>query len=74
MTGEPLEVGTAEFLDTEEAAAFLTLSSSYLKKLRTHGGGPEYLHFGGKAVRYSREALNKWAEACRRQSTTRAVA
>jgi hypothetical protein len=49
-----------QLLDTEGAASHLTLSASYLEKLRGRGGGPAFAVFG-RAVRYRVCDLDTWA-------------
>lgn len=63
--------GVAEdrFLTEQDAAKLLSLSVSYLRKLRVNGGGPEFASFG-RAVRYRRSALFAWANSCRCSSTS----
>lgn len=56
----------------EEAAAELGLSVHTLNGWRVKGCGPEYQKFGS-AVRYSDEAIQKFKEAGKRQSTSQPV-
>lgn len=56
-------------LTTIEAATFLSVSKSYLAKLRLSGEGPKYIKLG-KAVRYREDALLSWQSAHERVSTT----
>ncbi len=58
-----------EYLDTPGAANFLKLSTSTLTKRRLTGGGPRYLKLGRRVV-YSRSALDEWAHANERTSTS----
>ena len=60
---------TEEFLDTAGSAAFLKLSRSTLTKRRLTGDGPKYLKLGRRVV-YSRSALEAWARAHERGSTS----
>lgn len=55
-----------EWLNERQAARLLALSPKTLEKLRSTGGGPEFLHIG-RLVRYSRTELLAWARS--RQST-----
>ena len=57
-----------EYRDTPEAAKKLGLSTSMMTKMRHFGNGPEFFRFG-KAVRYSDEALEAWADNRRRTCT-----
>jgi excisionase family DNA binding protein len=54
---------------TRKAAHYLALSETYLEKLRVIGGGPEFVKFG-KAVRYEKEALDRWIASRRRRTTS----
>jgi len=56
------------FFTTVEAARYLRLSSSTLKRYRVTGEGPVYHRFGGR-VRYRREQLDAWAAERERVST-----
>ena len=56
------------YLTTREAARYLGLSLSTLKRYRVSGDGPVFHRFGGR-VRYRREDLDAWAAARRRVST-----
>ena len=58
----------AEFMDTQQAAAWLGLSPRTLEGYRVSGGGPDFHRFGNR-VRYRRSDLDAWA-AKRRASTT----
>lgn len=62
-----------QLLDTEGAAKHLSLSASYLEKLRVRGGGPLHAVFG-RAVRYRVCDLDDWAEARLVSSTSDRVA
>lgn len=50
-----------EFFSEEAAAAFLSLSPRTLEKYRRAGVGPPAIRIG-KHVRYSRRAIESWAE------------
>jgi hypothetical protein len=52
-----------------EAAKFLSLSVSYLNKLRCGGGGPVFYKVG-RAVLYAPTDLESWLANRRRQSTS----
>lgn len=59
------------YVRTEAAAAYLGLSPRTLEKLRLTGGGPIYCRPPGrKVVLYDRDALDEWARAGRRRSTS----
>jgi helix-turn-helix protein len=56
-------------LTTEEAAAILGVSPSWMAKARMSEEGPEYIQIG-RAIRYARMALTKFtAERTRKQKT-----
>ena len=57
------------WLRTKDAAAHIGLSKSTLEKLRVTGGGPEYSSLG-RVVVYRVEALDAWALARKRLSTS----
>jgi predicted DNA-binding transcriptional regulator AlpA len=57
------------FRDTRYAAAYLHLSPSTLTKKRLTGDGPRYRKFG-RAIRYTDEDLDAWADARIRLSTS----
>ncbi|UYV38072.1 helix-turn-helix domain-containing protein [Rhodobacteraceae bacterium D3-12] len=55
----------AEYLTAREAAAYTSLSESYLAKLRmgtSRTEGPAYILVGLRAVRYKRSALDDWMD------------
>jgi len=56
----------------EEAAAELGLSVHTLNGWRVRGCGPEFVKLGS-AVRYTTEAIEKFKEAGKRQSTSQPV-
>ncbi|HEY8578638.1 MAG TPA: helix-turn-helix domain-containing protein [Beijerinckiaceae bacterium] len=56
-------------LDTVAAAAQLGCSKALLEKMRTEGGGPEFVKFGG-LVRYRPSALEAWVQSRTVRSTT----
>lgn len=45
-------------LTTKEAAAYLNVSKALLEKLRHLGGGPAYLKYGRRCVRYRQADLD----------------
>lgn len=59
-------------LTVDEAAIHLSLSASYLNKLRCFGGGPNFVRLGVKAVRYLPSDLNAWIEENKRSNTASA--
>ena len=59
-----------EYLTTDEAAARLKVSPSYLAKLRcSRSDGPRFAKLG-RSVRYCTSDLDAWAEAQARRSTS----
>lgn len=52
--------GYAPALDTNQAAAYTGLAASYLEKLRCIGGGPRFIKYGRRAVRYRQQDLDQW--------------
>jgi len=50
------------FLTTKEAAEYLAVSLSTLKRWRKENRSPPYLKQGG-IIRYALDDLKKWAEA-----------
>ena len=59
-----------EYLTTDEAAARLKVSPSYLAKLRcTRSDGPRFAKLG-RSVRYRTSDLDIWAETQARCSTS----
>lgn len=50
------------YLTTKEAAEFLAVSSSTLKRWRRENKSPPYLKQGG-IIRYSQDELEEWAKA-----------
>jgi predicted DNA-binding transcriptional regulator AlpA len=56
-------------LTEQEAALELNCSESFLAKSRMRGTGPAFIKIG-RAVRYSRSALQQYKLACTRLSTS----
>jgi excisionase family DNA binding protein len=55
-------------LRDRDAARYLDLSESWLRKARMNGSGPPFIKVG-RTVRYLREDLDSWLEERRRAST-----
>lgn len=51
-----------KFMDQKEAGEYLGLAPKTLNKWRSLGKGPRYRKFG-KAVRYTQEDLDAWANS-----------
>lgn len=60
-------------LDSEDAAKYLQLSSTTLRKMRCRGGGPDYYKVGGR-VFYTYRTLDNWLQERRFKSTSVRVA
>ena len=58
-----------KYLNTEQAARRLGLSTRTLERYRVSGGGPVFHRFRG-AVRYLRADLDEWSRTRRRGSTS----
>ena len=56
-------------LSVTEAAERLSVSTSYLNKLRCTGGGPRYVRMGSR-IAYDLEDLATWLEAQKRTATS----
>lgn len=55
------------WLNTRQAADYLTLSTHYLMELRRSGGGPAYVVTGKRrGIRYNVEDLDAWMSERRR--------
>ena len=61
-------------LSVAEAARRLSLSQSYLNKLRSAGGGPVFVKFGPRRVAYRTADLDAWVAGMLRASTGEAEA
>lgn len=60
-------------LTVKEAASALGVSPHTLNGWRVQGRGPEYVQLAGWAVRYTDEAIQKFIEEGKRQSTSQPV-
>lgn len=49
--------------DTLQCAAYTGLAAAYLEKLRCVGGGPRFLKYGRRAVRYVKRDVDVWMAA-----------
>lgn len=58
-----------KYLNTREAASFLSLSPRTLEKHRTFGTGPLFRKLGGR-IAYKVEELQSWADRGTRASTS----
>lgn len=57
-------------LTDKEAARITGLSYRTLQKLRWKGGGPPFVHYSSRAVRYRRGDVEQWVAERVRQSTS----
>ena len=58
-----------EFWTSGQTAEFLNVSVSWLAKARVSGGGPDYVKFG-RAVRYSKNSVVRYAKSRTHRSTS----
>lgn len=61
-----------ELLRTEDAARYIGVSASTLKKLRMRGDGPDFLKLGARIVLYHTNDIENWLRTCRRTSKSSA--
>ena len=61
--------GQDEYIDVNETAKRLSVSASYLNKLRIAGDGPPFAKFS-KSVRYNWRLVQVWAASRMRRSTS----
>lgn len=57
-------------LDTLQAAAYTGLAPATLEGLRCKGGGPRFVRYSRRAVRYLKVDLDKWMHDCIVASTS----
>jgi predicted DNA-binding transcriptional regulator AlpA len=57
-------------LNTEEAAVYLSIARKTLENWRTTGGGPKFIRYSPRCIRYLRSDLDTWIERGRRASTS----
>jgi predicted DNA-binding transcriptional regulator AlpA len=67
---ELLPSGLAPALDTPQAALYTGLAEKTLEGLRCRGGGPRFVRYGRKAVRYLVADLDEWMNARAVSSTS----
>ena len=66
--------GVTPAFNTDQAAAYTGLAPATLERLRCTGGGPRFVRYGRKAVRYLRGDLDAFMAARTIGSTSEAVA
>jgi len=49
-----------KLLTAKEAAAYLNLSDATLAKWRCIGGGPTFIRYSARCIRYTQDALDAW--------------
>lgn len=54
-----------EYLTEPEAASLLDVSPRTMQRWRYKGLGPDFIRWGERKVRYTRAALQAWAESRR---------
>lgn len=59
-----------ELIDEKEAAAFYDLTVRTLQKWRQTGGGPPFVSFSSRCVRYTRHGMREHAQERLRRSTS----
>lgn len=71
--GIDLPDGCDPALNTPQAASYTGLAEAYLEKLRSVGGGPRFLKYGRRAVRYRKRDLDDWMSSHAVNSTSEAA-
>jgi predicted DNA-binding transcriptional regulator AlpA len=51
-----------DLLTTPQVADLLGVSTQWIEKRRTHGGGPPFVRLSQKIVRYPRDGLRHWLD------------
>ena len=69
-----LPSGLAAALNTEQASIYTGLAEKTLEGLRCRGGGPRFVRYGRKAVRYLVSDLDEWIGSFRVSSTSEPMA
>lgn len=62
-----LRTPSKEYLDTEDAAVFTSISAVQLAEWRSRGGGPRYIKMGRKVL-YSVRDLREFVESFGREA------
>lgn len=55
-----LPEGCEPAFTTPQASTYTGLAEAYLEKLRSVGGGPRFIRYGRRAVRYRKRDLDDW--------------
>lgn len=69
-----LPPGCSPALDTAQAAAYVGLAPNTLEKLRHYGGGPRFVRYGRRAIRYLKADVDQWLAARTFENTSEAAA
>jgi len=69
-----LPPGCSPALDTAQAALYTGLAPATLEKLRCLGGGPRFVRFGRRAVRYLKADVDQWLAARTFENTSEVAA
>ncbi len=69
-----LPAGLVPAVNTDQAAAYCGLASATMEGLRCKGGGPRFVRYGRKAVRYLIADLDAWMAERTVASTSEQVA
>ena len=69
-----LPAGISPAFNTEQAASYTGLASATLEGLRSRGGGPRFVRYGRKAVRYLIADLDAWMAERTVASTSEKIA
>jgi hypothetical protein len=64
-----ITIGIERLLTSNEAAARLRVSMSWLAKARMRGDGPPYIKVG-RSIRYTEAGLVQWTKSRQRLSTS----
>jgi predicted DNA-binding transcriptional regulator AlpA len=65
--------GLTAALNTEQASLYTGLAAATLEGLRCKGGGPRFVRYGRKAVRYLTADLDAWMAGLTVSSTSEAA-
>ncbi len=74
LGGGALPAGVSPALKTEQAALVTGLAVATLETLRSRGGGPRFVRYGRRAVRYRMDDLAAWMATRSVSSTSEAIA
>ena len=74
MAKAELPPGCSPALDTAQAAAYTGLAQNTLEKLRCIGGGPRFVRYGRRAVRYLKADVDQWLAARTFENMSEAIA